>query len=344
MDARLATDIVGAAGWNMDLVTLLSALTGSGLVSLAVAKSLAGKLLDHRLDKDLKLYDEKIDKRLAEHKADLDTRVAEATALKEGAVRKEVEGYLGDQSADREYRSEARKRLYLAVGPLRFQLLNAASEAANRVLRVGDGLETDLSLNEYFGRSTAYRVLRVLALGELVERQIAYADFSVDPDMRSLLRFKRLAMACFSSSRVSLGHSQEDWNEQKQHVFQDNLGSLASLLIIPEKPSSPSRVMRFSEFNAAFVTSVHLSRLEPIPRLFASFSPKSAPILWLRLLALMHLCAGLVEAQGAQLGLEAINMDVDALLKLSADAEITKRMDEYKQMLEGFRREVGPST
>lgn len=62
----------------------------------------------------------------------------------------------------------------------------------------------------HFLRSTVYRLLRLLAMAELIERQIAYADFTVDPDMRPLLKFKRQRSQCLSSSDVSPGHNQED--------------------------------------------------------------------------------------------------------------------------------------
>ena len=41
----------------------------------------------------------------------------------QGEVRKEVETYLGEKSAEREYILEARKNLYHTIGPLRFQLV-----------------------------------------------------------------------------------------------------------------------------------------------------------------------------------------------------------------------------
>ena len=55
------------------------------------------------------------------------------TNMIQGEIRKEIETYLGDKSAEREYQLEARKRLYKAIGPLRFQLVVACRDASSRI-------------------------------------------------------------------------------------------------------------------------------------------------------------------------------------------------------------------
>ena len=188
----------------------------------------------------------------------------------------------------------------------------------------------------YFGQSTAYRMLRVLAICELVERQIAYADFAVDPDMRSLLRFKRFALMALSSSRVSLGHPMEDWNEQSQHVFYDVLGIIASSMIAPETPGVPSRVIRFDEFAEMLGDKTWAQRIAPIPHLLSGLTAKSKPILWLRLLALAQLCIGLQRRHGGEIGLETDDVNVDWLLLQTNDSHISKNGDMYRTMLRKF--------
>jgi hypothetical protein len=137
------------------------------------------------------------DERLAASKSELDRQVAAANAQLEATLRKGVEEYLGDKAAERQYRLEARKRLYTAIGPLRFQLVVACSDFAGRVERMATGKQPyATSLKGYFGRSTAFRLLRLFAVAELIERQITYADFSVDPSTVDLLRFKDAAFRC----------------------------------------------------------------------------------------------------------------------------------------------------
>lgn len=322
----------------MDIPSLLAAMTTTGIVSVGVAQFLSKRLLDHRLSKDLKDYDANIGERLALHKAALDKVVNDAKAESEAKLKKELDEYLGDRSAERTYRAEAKRRLYLAVGPLRFQLLVAASELSNRVSRIGDGKYTyDMSMRGYFGQSTAYRMLRVLAISELIERQVAYADFAVDPEMRSLLRFKRQALLSLSSHRVSLGHPQEDWNRQIQHVFYDVLGIISSSMITHDAPTDAGRVLRFDEFAMMVAAKDGLQRIDPVPRLLDGFSVQSKPVLWLRLLALAQLCVGLLEANGPDLGLEVEEIKLDQMLEQAGDAHINERRETYSKALNAFR-------
>jgi hypothetical protein len=46
-------------------------------------------------------------------------------------------------------------------------------------------------MDQYYGKNTLYRMLRPIAISELIERQIAYADFAVDPSAVKVLRFRR---------------------------------------------------------------------------------------------------------------------------------------------------------
>ena len=326
----------------MDIPALLAAMTTTGVLSVGAAHYLTRKLLDHRLTKDLKDYDADISTRLAAHKASLDKVLAEAKAESEAKIKKELEDYLGDRAAERSYRSEARKRLYLAVGPLRFQLIVAAAELANRIARISEGKYTyDLSMRGYFGQSTAYRLLRVLAICELVERQIAYADFAVDPEMRSLLKFKRFMLRALSSSQVSLGHPAEDWNGQVEHVFYDGLGMIASSMITQDAPPGSHRVLRFDEFAVMVADKTGTRKIDPVPRLLNGFTVEAKPILWLRLLALAQLCVGLQMAHGSEVGLGRDDIAIDEVLGRIQDRHVSKNRDAYSKMLQEFRSAVG---
>ena len=328
----------------MGILSVLGAMTTTGFVSVAAANYLSKKLVEHRLSKDLKDYDANIDERLASYKAELNRWVSAENAENEARLKRGLEEYLGDRSAERDYCAEAKRRLYLAIGPLRFQLLVAAAELVNRVARIGDGKYSyDMSIKDYFGQSTAYRLLRVLAVSELVERQIAYADFSVDPAMRSLLRFKRQAFLSLSSSRVSLGHPDENWLDQEQHIFYDVLGIIASALIVQDAPGAPSRVIRFDEFSSKFAKGHMAKMLDPIPDLVSRFTIQSKPILWLRLLAIAQLCIGLLETHGTGLGLEIDEIDISRMLDITEDAHVRSNEESYKSAIFGFRSALSGS-
>jgi hypothetical protein len=309
----------------MEIGELLATMASTGLVSVGAAYWLCKTLIEHRL----KLSN-------SEHEADLSRKLQEHSAAFEADLKKEVEAHLGEQSAERQYRMDARKRLYSAVGPLRFQLLMACAECANRIGRIGDGkYRYDMSMAGYFGRSTAYRLIRTLAVSELIERQIAYADFSIDPAMRVLLRFKQQAFLCLSSHRVSLDHPDADWTRQRQHVFYDNLTMIASAMIIEEAGGS-GRILRFDEFMHA-AEADGLARFAPVPDLLAGFAPEKKPILWLRLVALAQLSIGFVECHGGDLGLDITAFDTEAALELSRDRHVAKNRDAYLAAIHAFR-------
>lgn len=315
----------------MEFLNLLSAMGFTAATTLGAAWLLTEKLINNRLARDLKQFDAK-----------LTTAVNAAKAEIEAQYKERVELVLGDAAADRAYRSEARKRLYQALGPLRFQLLVAAAEWTNRVARIGlqRSGSYDMSLQGHFLRSTAYRLLRLLAIAELIERQSAFADFMVDPDMRTLLKFKRQAGQCLSSADVSMAHPDEDWTSQQQHVFSDVLSSLAAAMIVKDAGTGTERVVRFDEFQGLVDDDDMRTALHPVPALLIGFTPVSRPILWLRMLGLSQLCIGLLEAQGEPLGLEVQPIKLDEMVYLSGDAFITAKASQYVDALKMFRTAV----
>ncbi|WP_272971467.1 hypothetical protein [Comamonas terrigena] len=312
----------------MGILELLAAMGITALTSVKLAGHLADKLISIRIARNA-----------ADHAANLNLAVNAAKAEIEARLKQEVELRLGDAAADRLYHSEARRRLYQAVGPLRYQLLVAAAEWTNRVARIGDidASMYDMSFNGHFLRSTAYRFLRLLTVAELIERQIAFADFAVDPDMRTLLKFKRQLGQCFSSSDVSLKHPQEDWLHQLQHVFSDTLSGLAAQMVVTDSATGIERVARFDEFQVILDDKNRAERLHPIPALMIDFTPTSKPILWLRVLALSQLCTGLLEMHGRDLGIEVQAIDVKQMLALAKDKSISDRTTMYLEAIESFR-------
>jgi hypothetical protein len=324
----------------MDWFTFFATIGSASGVTLAVAHWLTKRLIDHRLSKDLSSYKANLDERLATAKAALDERltakkveldahVAESKALLDAALRREVEDYLGDRAAEREYRLEARKRLYAVIGPLRFQLIIAAAEFANRVANIGTGTQPySLSIGGYFGKSTAFRMLRVFGLSELIERQVTHADFSVDPTTIGLLRFKSAAFRCMSSSSVSLGHPREDWSDQVEHIFYDTLTNIAATMIVTDSDSH--RIIRFDEFSALVAETEDRKRLAPLPRLLENFHATRKPLFWLRLVALAHVCATFVEAEGPQIGIPADPFETTTFLQSAQDEFINSNLVRYK--------------
>ena len=82
----------------MDISTFLTSLAGTGLISVALARWLTERLVEHRLSRALKDHDAEIQRRFTSYKAELDAK-----------LRIEVEDLLGEKAAERQYRVEAKK-------------------------------------------------------------------------------------------------------------------------------------------------------------------------------------------------------------------------------------------
>ena len=310
----------------LDWPTFLVSVLGSGGAAFAAVKWVGQKWIDHRLEVAVE-----------ERKAELAQAANRAKAEIENQLRLSTESLLGEEAAERSYRYEARKRLYTAVGPLRFQLVQASIQFRSRV-RSFEREVYVTSISRYFGRSLLFRIGQVLALAELIERQIAHADFSVDPATVLLLRFRREALRALSSGMVSLGHPNEDWSQQKEHVFRDQLPILAVSMVVAED-NRPDRVVRFDEF------IYHLEQgkgayMQPLAGLVDQFDVTKTPILWLRLLALAEACGGLLDQDSAAEALDPPALDLRALLGLSRDEFLLDHHEKYLAMLAEFRNRV----
>jgi len=343
----------------MDIATILTAMASSGVISIGAARWLTQKLIDHRLAKDLKTYQLALDERLAASKAELDrklqtdlktyqaaldgnlavskaeleSQLSTAKSNLDASLRRAVEEYLGDKSAERQYRFDALKRLYTAIGPLRFQLARACDEFTARIDRIGTGKQPyATSLEGYFGRSTLFRLLKLFAITELIERQIADADFSVDPSTVNLLRFKHQAFLCLSSSAVSLDHPNAKWTEQSEHVFFDTLSIVSAAMILVD-PARQDRVMRFDEFNLFLEKEDQLGKLHPFPRLFDGFTRNSKPILWVRFVTLAQLCNTFLATEGPRVGIAPESFDCPKMLLATTDEFITDNHARYCEMV-----------
>jgi hypothetical protein len=322
----------------MDVGTIITALCSSGLFSLGAARWLTTHFIDQRLAKDLKSYQATLDAKLVDAKGEVDLQLTTVKAELEASLRRSVDEYLGDRAAERQYRFDAQKRLYAAIGPLRFQLVVACAEFVGRVIRIGSGKQPySTSLKGYFGRSTAFRLLRLVAITELIERQIAYADFSVDPSTSELLSFKKTVYRCLSSSTVSLDHPKANWDHQVEHVFWDELSMIAAAMIIDDRAGISARVMRFDEFTDTVTSDITcdkmLAAIKPIPRFLEDFTIASKPILWVRFVTLAQLCNSLVERDGSALGIVAEPYDGAGILRASTDPFVKENYDRYCDVL-----------
>ena len=263
---------------------------------------------------------------LEQTKAGLQADLARDKAKVEGEVRRAVEIELGKQAAERQYELEARRRLYLAIGPLRFQLLLACRDCAGRITAHGRHERYQLDMKGYYGQSTLYRILRPLALAELIERQVAYSDFSVDKGAIDCLRFKKTLIRILSGDEVVCGHPKVDWSREVEHAYSDSAVVGACGLVTGD--GDTQHVMRFDEFRDEMKQN-GTAEFEPFGRLLSNFELTSRPILWLRLVAYANSCADFVNHAGESVGFEPIEVPVGELLAMANDKYIAQHVKKF---------------
>lgn len=319
----------------MDLGTVVAAVTSSLGLSLAGAYWLARTLVQHRLTDALEQRKSELSRQLESHKLGLSQdlertkgqiqlELGQDKALFEAAIKREVDTQLGQMAAQRQYEYEARRRLYTAIGPLRFQLLLACRDLAGRIESFLAREHYHLDIANYYGRSTLYRLLRPLSIAELVERQVGVADFAVDPSAVVCLRFRRTITRILSGDELVQGRPGVDWSRQAEHVFADSLAACAQALIHREA-SGAERILRFDEFNAR-LDKDGMAVVAPFDSLLDGLQVGAKPILWLRLVAYGHACNALIDRLGPGLDFEPRPYPTAALLAATGDAHTTAHL------------------
>jgi hypothetical protein len=167
-----------------------------------------------------------------------------------------------------------------------------------------------------------------MAIGELIERQIAYSDFAVDEAALECLRFKRSVERILSGDTLVGQHPHLDWSRQVEHVYADSISVAANALVSGEN----ERVLRFDEF-VDVVERDGFARFEPFHELLSEFRIAFKPILWLRLIAYGNACNRFVIRSGAPLGFEQLTFPVADLIQKSKDEYIVQRTGEYERMI-----------
>ncbi|MGZ4991142.1 MAG: hypothetical protein ACXV8S_10285 [Methylobacter sp.] len=311
-----------------ELATIATAVTSSVGLSLGGAWWLGKAIVSHRLAKDLEDY-----------KARWESELTEESIKLSGSIKKEVDNYLGEQSARREYELEAKKRLYQAIGPLRFQLLLACRDVAHRIEGHGLRKAYDMNPSYFYGRNTIYRILKPLAICELIEEQVAYADFAVDESALDALLFKKSCSLAFSGSEVLCKHPEIDWSSQKQHLFFDTLTEAALALV--SKEGGNIRILSFHEFKNQYDQLTSNSGLQDLVKIFDGFTMDSKPLFWLRLVSYGHNCREFVGTAGKDLKFEYSHFNIEALIRKSNDKYVLSNIKDYKSaIIKSVKREL----
>lgn len=223
-----------------------------------------------------------------------------------------------ENDAKIEYELEAKKRLYGAIGTLRFQLLLASRDVAHQVISYGRGRQFDLTTTNYYGQSTLYKLVMPFVFCELIEKQISYADFSVDPEAVDLLRLKRSIYTAFSSGASILNHPNANWENEEQHVFRHSLDRISNSVVVTESSQS-AFPMPFHEFEKFIPIPKNSAKLSPLPKLLRDFSISEKPQLWIRWVLFGYLCSKFVNEKGLSIGFDHIDFPLEELIEKVGD-------------------------
>jgi hypothetical protein len=233
------------------------------------------------------------------------------------------------------YEFAARKRLYEALGPLRFQLVLAAKDLLRRV---GHHQRSEWNLNpaEYYAHSFIYRLLRPLAVCLLIEREMNYADFSVDKEAISLLRFQAAAYRMLAHGDPLPFYEGLDWATESQHVFRDNL-RIAAQRLLEKNPDGRLVVIDYGRFLEVCPDPLQDPATRALARLFRPTPGNLAmsPVFWTRLVGYAHVCQHLVATQGKAAGFAATPLDTRAMLAAVKDGQIQAHLGDYPAISDG---------
>lgn len=242
---------------------------------------------------------------------------------------------------------EARSRLNVATGALRLELFLEARSFARRLVhyRRETVEDHDLSTHADEGGPAAYhaagmlvyRLLRPLAVGELVEKQTFDADLIVDPIMVDLLRFSHAGIEMLSGEWIGKavdGKGQlpgfdmrRCWDpvpgggrhrrearagdgHDVQRIRASYLRRAAAALLTPGTAPGESRCITHPEFierwddpreHAEFHDA-----LKPVKDVLHEFRPRDHPIVWLRMVGYAYACKWFYGQVCADIGHERI--------------------------------------
>jgi hypothetical protein len=246
-------------------------------------------------------FQEDLERRKGELQADLEERKT--------GLQKELEEFkaglteqLAVQNARRSYEYDAKRRLYVQVEPLLFQLFEAAEGAFHAVTSLArtqrkkhlpEWLADDA--DKYYIRSIIHRLFLPLAILRLIQRTTTHIDLTLDPSIR--LRYALLKESYLTwtddfgladvEPELTYDPNKDDWSKLRkadrakywrQGLVIGELDRLVDAMTVAE--SSPQRAMNFGEWELAVSNSKELKPAFGIVEdIFIGFEFHDRPVL-----------------------------------------------------------------
>jgi hypothetical protein len=211
---------------------------------------------------------------------------------------------LKEREAQRDYRYDAKKRLYAEFQPLLFQLVELSESAYSRIeglARTAAAAKTVhplLGTGSYLSRSTMYRLMAPIAVLRLGQERLTLVDFTVEPAIRFQYSLARQLYISLTegpeladiqpalpydpyAERDTPGFSYIPAVHDLQHLWLGDLDRLLDAMTVREA-DKPPHLLTWGQFDEEFTNKrSHLhgpaSKIESI---FAGLHPQNTPILW----------------------------------------------------------------
>lgn len=243
-------------------------------------------------------------------------------------LKSELAEETAEKNARRDYKYDARKRLYEECEPLLFQANEATENTLHRIHslartsragNLGFGKESWLASPGYYATSTFYKLITPLVIFKLIQQRLTLVDLTVDPVVKArydLLKWLYLSYTDdfeFARGEPKLIYDpyEKNWTLRKskpqQHWRQGIpygiLDRAVESLIVKQGSEQP-RYMSFGEFEKAYFTEGSETReaFEIVTEVFVGFHPRTRPILWRILIAQAHLCVAIIETGQMEIG------------------------------------------
>ncbi len=262
--------------------------------------------------KDIAELQAKLNERLQSHQHNL--------SIQQHDIEAKSNDELDEKKARREYVFEAKKRLYEELYPILFEITEASDSAASRITNFAkryndknnrEQFVRDLN-NEgdnYYLKSTIYRIFIPLALYRLMQSRLTHVDLSLDKQLHGVYKLLRALFRTFGDDREiaaianldyqpireldAINRIKEPKRYTPQGLFRGKLDCIVETLIVVENDKLP-RCMTFYEFSTKW--SGLQDNLSEALQLLKSFTPENRPVLWIALKAQVLLHRAIVAA------------------------------------------------
>ncbi len=276
-----------------------------------------------------------------------------------------------EQDARRDYEYEARKRLYQECEPVLFQFAELSESALRRIYALARNAREGnlgpyrywLSTDNYFIRSTIYRLLAPMAAFKLLQRRLTTIDLELDHSINIQYSLAKNLYYTFSSavdlarSEPSIPYDPDQIGPELTNITESEriesrtkhpekywlqglkvgtLDILTEHLILSNGNAIP-RIKSFGEFEQEFfgkgnhTNTSESNEFEVFITLFSFFHPKTRPVLWRVLIAQAYLYNAIIYVRSGTTQASSLNIKNFDTFKVLLKIDKTKSECNWKQ-------------